>query len=109
VHNSGDIEAAKEKLASDIEQLDAIVRESRIALPHQDGAERILSAADALSVAREALETLMLSAALLLAVQPSGLDVAPRTEFGPPVSFVLPDGNAESKNKYNRGNAILSG
>ena len=53
-----DVEAAKDKLASEIEELDAIVRESRSALLQPDGAQRIRSAAEALSVARNALETL---------------------------------------------------
>jgi hypothetical protein len=47
-----DVEAAKEKLASVIEELDAIVRESPSALPHRDGGQRFQSAPEALSVAR---------------------------------------------------------
>jgi hypothetical protein len=51
-----DVEAAKEELASVIEELDAIVRESPGALQPPDGGRHSQSAAEALSVARRAVE-----------------------------------------------------
>jgi hypothetical protein len=57
-----DVEAAREMLASVIEELDAILRESSSELPRPDGTQRFHSAAEALSVARKALESFARSA-----------------------------------------------